>query len=234
MITLEDLITVCYIDDRLDRNIERYINEFCVNLNKYAEGIIDEFTYYDLEEKNLEVINFIENKDIFSKYSFKFTSYNFNSEDSYKTLLDNELVKNANIIIIDSWLFENENSTLSKFTGEQFRIILRQILPFIKTIVISQNGGKKDSSTVEKWKGSGDAKAHYHEKLLPLLTKYIFGTIEEQNILNQLSKDEEVDGFLVDTIKNTAAGLIDTALFEKKDLDELIRLFNEVKHHHDK
>lgn len=230
---MSELINICYIDDRINRDIQRYLNEFCKEFNGYISEKLEDFSYFTLQEKNNDVIKLLENKDLYRGYKIKFSTYKFTPEDNYKTLLENEFVKNSNIIVIDSALFENEDSPLSKFTGEQFKIILRQLLPFIKTIVISQNGGKKDSSTVEKWKGDGDSKLYYHEKLLPILSRCIFVTLEEQKILHQLSKDEVFDEFLVDTIKNTALGIIDTALFEKKDLDELISLFNEVKHHYD-
>ena len=231
---MNGIINICYIDDRINRDIQRYLNEFSREFNKYIYEQQDDFSYYTFQDKNNDVIKLLENKDLYKGYEIKFSTYKFLAEDSYKTLLENEYVNNSNIIVIDSALFENEASPLSKFTGEQFKIILRQLLPFIKTIVISQNGGKKDSSTVEKWKGDGDSKVYYHEKLLPILSRCIFATIEEQKILNQLSQDDVVDEFLIDTIKNTASGIIDTALFEKKDLDDLINLFNEVKHHYDK
>jgi len=225
-------INICYIDDRLDRDVVRYLDHLCIFLNKQVSGqestnSVQEF--YDIQKLDNEVTKFFKNKGIYSDYEFKYNGYRFEKEDDYKSLLNNELISNANIIVIDSRLFENENSYLSKFTGEQFKIILRQVLPFIKTIVISQNGGKEDSLTVEKWKGEISSKEHYHKQLLPKLISYILSTIEEHKILHQLTEENEVDEFLIGTIHNTIAGIVDTALFEKRDLDELIKLFKEVK-----
>ena len=233
---MNESINICYIDDNISRNIERYLYEFCREFNKYISEQITDFTYYNIEEndENKDVLKLINNKSLFNEYEFVFSKYKFTPQDTYKTLLENSIVKDANVILIDSALFENQDSPLSKFTGEQFKIIIRQLLPFIKTIVISQEGGKNDSSTVEKWKSVGSSKEFYHNNLLPVLARNIFAIIEEQMILIQLSKDEVVDEVLVDTIKNTASGLIDTVLFEKKDLDELINVFNEVKLHYDK
>lgn len=199
-------ITISYIDDRIDPILSRYLDEYCNRCN---------------EEKKLN-------------YELQFSEYSFQKTDNYKTLLSNDLINKANIIVIDSRLFENENSSLSKFTGEQFKIILRQVLPFIKTIVISQNFSEADSLTIQKFQSARsnnieDYKEHYDKTLEPTLKQNILETIEEHEILNQLALENEVDSLLLGTIQSTILGIRDTALFEKDDLDELIKLFNEVK-----
>lgn len=231
---MNKIINICYIDDDISRIIERYLYEFSLEFNKYVYDQIEKFTYYNIAQENEDISKLMNNKNLFIGYEVKFSKYKFTPEDTYETLLESNAVKDSNVIIIDSALFENQASPLSKFTGEQFKIILRLVLPYIKTIVISQNGGKNDSSTVEKWKGDGDSKLFYHNNLLPMLSRNLFSIIEEQNTLFEMSKDEVFDRFLIDTIKNKASGLIDSVLFEKKDLDELISLFNEVKLHYDK
>jgi len=202
-------INICYIDDRLDPLLSQYLDGFCEDYNR-EEG---------------------------SDYSLEFSEYKFRNVDNYKTLMSNNKVNKANIIIIDSYLFENENSNLSKFTGEQFKIILKQILPFIKTIVISQNPINTNSVSISKYKSSGfydtgsegEYKKYYEENLAEVLKTNIISTIEEKEVINQISADSEVDSILVDTIQTTISGIVDKALFEKEDLDELIKLFNEVK-----
>ncbi|MFS3915510.1 hypothetical protein ACL9ST_14760 [Bacillus australimaris] len=204
---MKNKISVCYIDDRIDNMLSRYIDEYCKEQNRL---------------------------NIF-KYDLTFSEYSFKSSDNYKTLLSNSSVNKSNIIVIDSRLFENESSNLSKFTGEQFKIILRQILPFIKTIVISQNASSSDSLTVQKFQANGfdnsieASQRYYSEKLAPIIDREIMATIEEFDVLSQLEIDNEVDSVLVGTIQTTISGIHDTALFEKEDLDKLIELFNEVK-----
>ncbi|MEC0597264.1 hypothetical protein P8835_02025 [Bacillus spizizenii] len=201
---IKETINICYIDDRIDFMLDKYLDEYCKKQNKDNK--------YD--------------------YQLEFVDYEFKFNDSYKTLLNNNLINQANIIVIDSRLFENENSNLSKFTGEQFKIILRQVLPFIKTIVISQNDSKSDSLTIRKFQSTNNAQTsndYYNEFLEPILNESIIATIEEYKVLNQLSQENEVDSVLIGTIQNTISGIRDTALFEKEDLDNLIKLFNEVK-----
>ncbi|MCY7961515.1 hypothetical protein [Bacillus inaquosorum] len=200
-------INICYIDDRIDNMLSRFLDGYCIEQNQLKSF----------------------------KYDLAFSEYTFEKKDNYKTLLSNSIINKSNIIVIDSRLFENESSNLSKFTGEQFKIILRQILPFIKTVVISQNATGSDSLTVQKFQSSGldnnieCSQKYYAEKLTEILNVSILETIEEFEVLSQLESDNEVDSVLIGTIQTTIAGIQDTALFEKEDLDKLIELFNEVK-----
>ncbi|SDG26859.1 hypothetical protein SAMN04488542_13227 [Fontibacillus panacisegetis] len=196
-------INIVYIDDWIDPILNRYLDEFCNELN--ALGAYN--------------------------YVLEFEEYTFKKEDSYKTLLNNKVINSANIIVIDSWLFENKSSSLSKFTGEQFKIILKKVLPFIKTIVISQNELDSLSLTIKKFKSNSSEtyKQYYDKTLKPVVHKHILSIIEEFEVLEQLTVDEEVDPILVESIQSTIEGIMETTLFEKEDLDELIKLFKEVR-----
>lgn len=203
---MTQIVRICYIDDRIDNMLDRYLDEYC-------------------NEQNLKGN---------LKYRLDFVDYTFEITDNYKTLLSNNAINSSNIIVIDSRLFENENSSLSKFTGEQFKIILKQFLPFIKTIVISQNDSYSDSLTIQKFQSNAinsieESKTHYNEHLSDLLYQNIIATIEEFEVLDQLKLDNEVDSLLIGTIQSTIAGIHETTIFEKEELDKLIELFNEVK-----
>ena len=54
----------------------------------------------------------------------------FNPDAGYESLINNSDVKSANIIFIDSKLFENRTAIAGKFTGEEFKIILKKYFPF--------------------------------------------------------------------------------------------------------
>lgn len=205
MSQLNKEINICYVDDNIDRMLNRYLDQYCENFNNTRSD----------------------------NYRLVFSEYTFLTTDNYKTLLKNNLINQANIIVIDSRLFENESSSLSKFTGEQFKIILRQVLPFIKTIVISQNSIDSDSVSISKYQSAGSPdktyQQYYKESLEPILDKQIAATIEEFKVIEQLDEEKEIDEVLIDTIKTTISGIEDATLFSKEDLDELISIFNEVK-----
>ncbi|MGE6556630.1 hypothetical protein [Exiguobacterium artemiae] len=203
-------INICYVDDTIDNRLNRYLVEYCEQKNESSQ----EF-----------VLNAYESQ--------------FLAGDDYKTLLQNPKVNSANILLIDSRLFENETSGLSKFTGEQFKIILRKVYPFIKTIVISQNEANAMSKTICKYKSSVgadnrmEAKRFYDTSLAPILQDYIFSTIEEYNVLEEIKNERAIDPVLVSNIQSAIDGISSTDLLEKKDLDVLIDLFNEVKNNYE-
>ena len=74
-----------------------------------------------------------------SNCEIEYSDIEFNPDEGYESLINDPDVKSANIIFIDSKLFENRNAIAGKFTGEEFKIILRKYFPFIEVIVITQN-----------------------------------------------------------------------------------------------
>ena len=50
------------------------------------------------------------------------SEHEFKPAEGYKSLLENPQVATANIILIDSRLFENNSATDGKFSGEEFKI----------------------------------------------------------------------------------------------------------------
>ena len=78
------------------------------------------------------------------EYDVEYREIRFEDDNDYETLLDSPEVVSANVILIDSRLFENDNIRCKgKFSGEEFRMILRKVFPFIEVLVISQNEKEK-------------------------------------------------------------------------------------------
>ncbi|BDU49484.1 hypothetical protein [Haliovirga abyssi] len=202
----KEIIKICYIDDDFDVQLSKYLVE---------NYIVD-------KKDNIEI---------------DYSEYKFNTEDNYKKLLKKDIVKQANIILIDSRLFENMSNKKTKFTGEKFKIILRQIYPFIKTVVISQNETTEESSVVSKFK-QAESKGisfveHYDDNLKKILDENIKFILEERKTLEELNDDEFIDELLLETIDKTFNGLESYSEFEKKELDNLIEVFEEVRSHYD-
>lgn len=56
------------------------------------------------------------------------------------------------MIFIDSQLFQNNTASNGKYTGEQFKLILKKIFPYIEVIVITQNEIPEEfTSTIAKY-----------------------------------------------------------------------------------
>ena len=84
-----------------------------------------------------------------SSCDIEYSDIKFNPDEGYESLINNAEVKSANIIFIDSKLFENRTAIAGKFTGEEFKIILKKYFPFIEVIVITQNDITPDYETIE-------------------------------------------------------------------------------------
>ncbi len=98
------------------------------------------------------------------------SEFEFKPAEGYKSLLTSHEVAAANIILIDSRLFENNSASDGKFSGEEFKIILRKQFPFIEVIVITQNGADDSVKTIAKFDSScGLSAKEYYDRELPKL-----------------------------------------------------------------
>lgn len=195
----------------IDDFIDNFLSEY---LDRYQEG------YYK------------------ENYCLEISEYNFKPEDNYKSLLTNQEITSSSILLIDSRLFENMTVRNTKFTGEQFLVILKKVLPFIRTIIVTQNEINKESVTVSKYKKQSlenDSPMEYYNKFLkPLLDQYLQEFIDETEILEEMGQSQEFDVLLLESLNRSIIGLEETTIFEKNELDELINVFNEVKEQYEK
>lgn len=102
------------------------------------------------------------------KYDVEYYEIEFEGDKGYESLLDSPEVASANVILIDSRLFENDRiQNKGKFSGEEFRMILRKVFPFIEVLVISQNGENKDFEIIPKYRsGSSETSTEYYDRVL--------------------------------------------------------------------
>ncbi|MFR4520634.1 MAG: hypothetical protein ACLT40_11835, partial [Fusobacterium sp.] len=68
----------------------------------------------------------------------EYTEEVFTIEKNYEDLIKIVKEENVNILIIDSKLYTTDSKG-KKYTGEEFRIILKLFFPFIETLVVTQN-----------------------------------------------------------------------------------------------
>ena len=187
-------------------------------------------TYID-DNMDLELQKYFEKKyhNQDNKIIFKTKKYELNI--GYEELINDEKVRNANIIIIDSKLFENNNSNSGKFTGEEFKLILKKVFPFIEAIIITQNEIDGEIEKVPKFnsKEQNCSKKHYDEHLLPLIDKSIKKIIETRKILEIMEKNTILEKLLVEKIINSLNGLDEYDELSKTDIDELIKSFKKLE-----
>lgn len=155
----------------------------------------------------------------------------FNPADGYESLLKNPLVQTANIVVIDSMLFENSGTVSGKFSGEEFKIILKKYYPFIEVIVITQNEPETTMGTISKYSKTPDISAsEYYGRVLPELIHNAYSNIEKYRaIADKLNDNSALDKYLVEKVMNSLDGISVYDELTKSDIDSLIAAFQKIE-----
>lgn len=155
----------------------------------------------------------------------------FKPEDGYESLLSDQRVSSANIILIDSWLFENRTAANVKFTGEEFKLILKKLFPFIEVIVITQNGTDSEIQKIAKYdKSFGESASEYYASKLPTIINKAVSDIKQYRILADLVKKNDIwEDVLKDKVIATLKGTNTYDKLTKDDIDSLILAFKEIQ-----
>lgn len=158
------------------------------------------------------------------------SEHEFKPVEGYKSLLTKQEVSTANIILIDSRLFENSSANDGKFSGEEFKIILRKQFPFIEVIVITQNGEDKSVRTIAKFDpSSGKSSKDYYDSVLPPL---INSAIEQVKIYRNLADRFKSNDSWEPILKEKVIGSLEgTSVYDNlttEDIDKLVVAFKEM------
>ncbi|MNW32563.1 hypothetical protein D3C74_95080 [compost metagenome] len=155
----------------------------------------------------------------------------FNPEEGYESLIRDPKVQSANIIFIDSRLFENRKVASGKFSGEEFKIILKKYYPFIEVIVISQNGADPSVNTISKYDPNrGEtASAYYAEHLPSYIEKAIENILVYRRLAEKLEVNTNWESTLKEKIINSLKGVGKYDELNKSDIDALINTFKEIQ-----
>lgn len=162
---------------------------------------------------------------------FSYTDVIFNPDDGYESLINNINVKSANIIFIDSKLFENRKAHSGKFTGEEFKIILKKYFPFIEVIVITQNPINDDYKTIPKYhfQSDKDPNDYYSELIKPLMNDSIERIFEVRKIAVEIKKNDNWEDVMIEKIMNSINGQEVYDELTKSDIDQIIKMFQIIQ-----
>lgn len=155
----------------------------------------------------------------------------FDCENGYESLIKDNLVKSANIIFIDSRLFENSTASSGKYTGEQFKLILKKYYPFIEVIVITQNEiPEQYSSTIAKYNLAieGTSDEYYNNLFQKNIDSAIARICEYRAILSDIKIDSEIS-CTVEKINNSLEGIDRYDELNKTDIDKIVELFKKLQ-----
>lgn len=155
----------------------------------------------------------------------------FKPEEGYESLLSDQRVCSANIILIDSWLFENRTAANAKFTGEEFKLIFKKLFPFIEVIVITQNGTDSNIRKIAKYdKSLAESASEYYASKLPKIINQAVSDIQQYRLLADLVKKNDTwEDVLKDEVIATLKGSNTYDKLTKDDIDRLISAFKEIQ-----
>lgn len=198
-------INIVYIDDNSDEILSQYMNKnYCAT----------PFQRSDITpiEKDYEEVRFC-------------------GDEGYEALLQDPIVKAANVILIDNHLFEERTIGTGRFSGKQFKIIFRKILPYVEVIIITQDETLAGENVICKFSGrhGEDATQYYQQNLAPCLDRAIKEVLDFEDLACDLAQSKDVEKFLVDKILNSLQGDDSYDALSKSDIDKLICSFREIK-----
>ena len=164
-------------------------------------------------------------------YNIEYAEITFDPQKGYEDLLKDDKVKSANIVLIDSLLFENRTVANGKFTGEEFKLVLKKLFPFIEVIVITQNGTDSEITKVAKYdKSCGKTIDEYYDSILPKLIDEAVSNIQQCRKLAVLVKQNDSwEVFLKEKILDALNGMNTYEELTKTDIDKLISAFKELQ-----
>lgn len=165
------------------------------------------------------------------EYSILYSEVLFKPECGYESLIRHPDVRSANIIFIDSRLFENGRVTAGKFSGEEFKIILKKYYPFIEVIVITQNEPDPELGTISKYNfNCGKSAFEYYNDILP---HYISDAIRNLKIYRKIAEklhgNDNWENVLKEKILNSLNGVETYDELTKTDIDNLINAFKDIQ-----
>lgn len=199
-------IKIVYIDDQIDEILSRYISQvYCAN-------------------KTIENLSRQDVKKIYAEIKFE-------GDQGYEMLFRDADVRSANVILIDNHLFEERSAGSGKFSGKQFKVILRKLLPFVEVLIITQDEQLNGNNIIHKFssRNGEDPDLYYRENLNAILDAAIREVLEFESLAADLQQSTDVERVLVDKILLSLQGDDSYDALTKEDIDELIASFKELK-----
>ena len=166
-------------------------------------------------------------------FSFKELKYR---KEKVNTLIEDETIVKADIIIIDDKLY-NESSSSARLSGSELKALINLVFPYKKIVIISQyEPTVVDSDYVPKYhyqNGRNESDdtiwEYYDDKLLPILEKKLKDVHATFQVLSDLRKSKDVDKLIVDDATASLCGENRTySKLTSEDIDSLVNAVNKL------
>lgn len=163
---------------------------------------------------------------------YKYSELKFENKYSYEDLLGNDEIQKADILFLDSMLFENGNVENNKISGEELGLIIKKVFPFKEIIVITQYQDKMEYSTLKKYNSNTyncDENSFFQNNWNKEIVNATKNIILNRKILKNISLKKNVEQFLFEKMENSINGVSNYDNLTKKDIDNLINAFEEMR-----
>ena len=184
------------------------------------------------DKPDTDLDKYLDNYYSNEEYEITYDLIMFDPKDGYESLLEDSRVQTANIIFVDSKLFENRTITTGKFTGEEFKLVLQRFYPFIEVIVITQNEKDPDIDMIEKFKYESNSKSalEYYSNEIPNYLSNAIKRIKQYRILaSKINQNDSWEKLLKEKVLGTLEGTNKYDSLTKQDIDDLINTFKLIQ-----
>lgn len=166
------------------------------------------------------------------EYLYKKEEIEFSKEDSYESMLSIEEIRTADILFLDSMLFENNGVNGNKLSGEELGFIIKKIFPYKEILVITQYQNNSEFSSLKKYNSNtfGASPSEFFKQYWEdTILQASHNIVQNRRILEKLSSENHVDKFLLEKLESTMSGQVDYENLTKKDIDKLIESFEGMR-----
>lgn len=165
------------------------------------------------------------------EYLYQKKEIKFSTRDSYKSMLSKQEIRMADILFLDSMLFENNRVDGNKLSGEELGFIIKKMFPFKEILVITQYQEKSEFSSLKKYnKTFGTSSDNFFKQYWEeIILQASHNIVQNRKILERLSSENYVDKMLLEKLESTMSGQVDYENLTKKDVDKLIKSFEEMR-----
>ena len=178
-----------------------------------------------------ELSEYLEDHFKFDGFEVLSSEREFRSDESYERLINDSSVRTADIILLDSKLFENGRVTENKYTGEELMLVLKKLNPYLEVIIITQNELVEDLDMVAKYDLSFgvSAKEHYDLMLAPKIESAIRNVLKYRKLVGRFIDNSSWEDLLKKKILATLQGTQQYDPLTKSDVDNIIVAFKEIE-----
>ena len=179
-----------------------------------------------------QLSQYLDNKYSQKENGFTYDELEFTADTTLAELLNNSKISNANIVLLDSRLFQNTNVGEEKFSGEEVKTILQKYLPFVEILIITQNDSVDGYDFIKKFKSSRTQTNHceyYDRELNDKIENAIKKINAYRLVFSKIASSGRFDEPIINKLKDSIEGILEYDELRKSDIDDLIKAFKELE-----